>query len=282
MLNRWPATIKDVRDNRPDYEKLVEVLVAAVYQRFVTADSKVIDGGTNAGMHLFPLAQLVGPGGKVFGFEPNPEIVARIRQRIERDKLVQIEMFECAISDREGTCGFVLYPDKPAISHISHDGPLHEFAHGLQSTQISVRAVRLDDVVKEHISFIKFDLEGSDFLGLQGASHLLETSRPLVVFENGRGKAAAKFHYTPDDFFSFFEQKKYLLFDVHALPMTRDKWESVLVGWEAFAIPVEAAYTAVLLTFLQRFWASVFDWPLVTKWSECAALGRSLPSLRQI
>jgi FkbM family methyltransferase len=281
MLKRWPATIKDIRPVRPDYGKLVEVLVSAVYHRFVETGDKVIDGGTNAGMHLFPLAQLVGTEGRVFGFEPNPQLVARIRQRIERDKIPQIEMFECAISDEAGPCEFVIYADNSALSHIAHTGPRHTGTEGVETT-VTVARARIDDLVEGPISFIKMDLEGGDFRALQGATRVLEGSRPLVIFENGRSQAASRYNYSPEDFFSFFQRMRYALFDVHAVPFSRDKWDSGAIGWEAFAVPVEAPYTAVLLTFLQRYWASVIDWPLVPKWSDCAALGRALPNLRQI
>lgn len=282
MLKRWPATIKDIRPVRSDYGKLVEVLVSAVYHRFVESGDRVIDGGTNAGMHLFPLAQIVGPEGRVFGFEPNPKLVTKIKQRIERDKIVQIQMFDCAISDQAGSCEFVIYADNSALSHIGHHGPRHAGTEGVETTTLAVTAARIDDCVEGPISFIKMDLEGGDFRGLRGAAGILEGSRPLVIFENGRSQAASRYNYSPEDFFSFFQHMGYTLFDVHAVPFSRDKWDSGAIGWEAFAVPMEAPYMAVLLTFLQRYWASVMDWPLIARWPDCAALGKALPSLRQI
>lgn len=280
MLNRSPITFKDIRSFRPDYGHLLEVLVSAVYHRFLVKDACAIDGGTNVGMHLFPMARLVGPGGRIVGFEPNPEIVARIKARSETENLSQIQMHESALFDTNGELEFEIHADKPALSHLSYPGPQAEKTKKLSAKKIRVTTVRIDDVVSDPVSFVKLDLEGAEYRALLGAKNILVASRPLIVFEHGRDAAANQFGYAAGDLLEFFWSLEYLLFDVHGMPITTRTW--TLSGNEAVAIPREAPYTAVLLTFLQRFWASVQDWPIVTNWGECPRLGKDLPSLRQI
>jgi FkbM family methyltransferase len=280
MLSRRPLTIKDIRAFRKDYGMLVETLVSGIYHRFVQPGHHVIDAGANAGMHLFPLAQIVGKTGSVTAFEPNPELVAKLRQRAEN--AAQIHIHERALSDKEGMAEFVIYLGNSGLSHLSHSGSVHPEAKGLKSRRVSVETVRLDSYLKDPIAFIKSDLEGADFLGLRGAERILTECRPLIIAENGRAAAAQRFQFTTEDYFGYVAKVGYRIFDVHGMPLTPQSWSSDNVGWEAIFIPEEAEYTATILTFVQKFWSSVSDWPVITAWKECAELGKLLPSLRQI
>ncbi len=103
---------------------------------------------------------------------------------------------ECALSDHNGTENFLLALDDPPRSGFrEQDYPTeHE-----RTKQITVKVVRLDDLVPDSvkISFIKIDVEGAEYLVLQGAKETIRRGQPAIAFEYGK---AGMNHYgtTPE------------------------------------------------------------------------------------
>ena len=135
----------------------------------------------------------------------------------------------------------------------------------------------MEDVVSDNVAFIKCDLEGADLLGLRGAQAILEKSRPVIVFECGRQTAARQYGFSAEDLLGYFHDRRYLLFDVHGLPLTAESWNSDEMGWEYVAVPQEFKYLGNLMVFIQKFWATVSDLPYIGVFAECVLIGKTLP-----
>src|SRR5687768_1994453 len=73
---------------------------AEVMRQFVRPGDVVFDIGAHLGFYTLLLSKLAGEGGKVFAFEPNPELLPSLRRTLEEPKNVQL--FEVALSDKEG------------------------------------------------------------------------------------------------------------------------------------------------------------------------------------
>jgi len=72
----------------------------------------------------------------------------------------------------------------------------------------------LDEVLGDrHIDFIKIDVEGAEFDVLRGARRILESSRPLILFEFGLG-GAEYFGVDADKMFDYFGKHDFAVYTV--------------------------------------------------------------------
>ena len=81
------------------YEFALERLI----QRLLQPGDTFIDVGGNVGMLTLTGAAAVGSEGRVYAFEPNPEMAGRIRQVVELNGLAQVTVFQSGLADRCAT-----------------------------------------------------------------------------------------------------------------------------------------------------------------------------------
>lgn len=254
------------REARRDYGAQFEILVSVLYHQVVKAGDIVVDGGANAGLHAMPLARLVGPTGLLVAFEPNPPVFAALQRNVAQ---FSVELHQLALSDKQTMLNFVADEKRPGLSHLQH-----QFDQPAEATRtIAVQSVTLDSIVGARpISFIKLDLEGADFLALRGAARTLRKSRPPVIFENNRGWAAKCHHYTAEEFFAFFADIHYIIYDLHGHPLTRDSWEAKDMAFEFLALPEEnVSRNRHLLGIVAFFWREADQRPVLPEWKDCIA-----------
>ena len=170
-----------------------------VLQRLLKKDSNCIDVGCHKGEVLDQMLQFA-PSGQHFGFEPIPDLYSSLKERYNADKRVTI--FDVALSDESGSFQFNYVVSNPSYSGLlkrDYDRPTEK------DTQIQVRTERLDSVLSEKIpvDFMKIDVEGAEFIVLQGARQLIRREKPHIVFEFGMG-AANHYGVQPKDIFGFF------------------------------------------------------------------------------
>lgn len=264
------------RDNLASYGMWVEAFTAAFLAKSLGAGDIAVDIGVNAGMHLFPMSSLVGPTGYVFGFEANPNLVDRVENRLFKNSIEHVTIVSAAVNDHSGVGKFVIYPENPGLSHIQHGGPVNKNTQGKKSKVVDIEFATVDNHVDGAVSAIKSDIEGADFIGLRGAKTILESSRPLIVFENGRKAAADAFGYSIDDFFEYFDEVDYNLFDIHGYPLRKGQWESINICYETLAIPREDPRLLSIMDFIEKFWDSALKHEPIKGWGQCVATGRSI------
>jgi FkbM family methyltransferase len=158
--------------------------VRAQIKRWLTPGGCAADVGANVGWHALLMATIVGPGGRVFAFEPNDSTRERLNVGIHANHLDQIVVDSRALSDRIGTTGFAapkageLWDGTGHMTGATGDGP------GADGT---VSCVTLDAFVAERnldrLDFLKIDVEGWELSVLRGASHTLAALAPAIVFE---------------------------------------------------------------------------------------------------
>ena len=78
---------------------------ATLHLAEVLADSKavIVDVGANAGAFSLPIIKRAGKGARAALFEPNPVMRARLEVNLALNDLGAARVFDCAISDTEGT-----------------------------------------------------------------------------------------------------------------------------------------------------------------------------------
>ena len=149
----------------------------------------VADVGAHIGFYSVPFAQRLGClAGRVHCFEPVPANVQRLRQNIELNGVAEsCAVYEVALSDHSGEKTLALREDFLKGGTTGNASVLIDDGLDENFPNIVVRSVRLDDYVQAgqltRIDFIKADIEGHEYLFLEGAHQTIRHCRPVVCVE---------------------------------------------------------------------------------------------------
>ena len=224
---------------------LFEQVVKTAYRDFLQPSDYVVDVGAHTGYHMFPMAEAVGPKGKVFAFEPITRLYANLAVEIKKQGLKQVKLFNLALGDKAGKVFFSYFENQPAYSGLQQrPTPFYDDEGGLQEITVKCRLMDKKLPRFKKVSFLKLDIEGGEYRALMGCERVLAQSRPVVIFENGRGQSAKDYDYTADDFFSLFERHDMQVFLLTGEPFLREDWDKPINCWEFVALPSEKAYMA--------------------------------------
>jgi len=222
-----------------------EAIVQRIYEDLLTEGDAAIDVGANEGRHLFPMAQAVGPKGRIIAFEPITKLCRKLRSQARRRGFRNIRLHERAAAHEAGKSSFSLFERRKAFSGLKRrKTPFADAEGGLK--EISVMRCLIDSKRPwfRRISLIKMDIEGGEYHALLGAERILTRDRPVIIFENGRHSSSQLYGYTMEDFFGLFERHEYQLYVISGEPFTRDLWHSPIRCWEFVAYPKERAHLA--------------------------------------
>ena len=130
----------------------------------------VYDLGANAGFYTLIASRRVGESGRVVAFEPAPKNIANLKKHIKINRAKNAAVEAVAVSDTNEEVKFDVYAGG-AVGKISVTG-------------IPVRAVRLDDFIREERlpppDLMKIDVEGAEAAVLRGAENTLKEFKPVL------------------------------------------------------------------------------------------------------
>ncbi|MGH9692103.1 MAG: FkbM family methyltransferase [Candidatus Acidiferrales bacterium] len=140
------------------------------------------DVGAHTGFFSIIASRLVGRSGRIVAFEPDPTNAAGLRANIARNGITQIAVIQAAVWSSPGEVTF----ERASDASNRTQGHVTSMMDP-RLAQISVPAVRLDDIVFEARNpaphLIKMDVEGAEWGALQGASRLLSEVKPKLLCE---------------------------------------------------------------------------------------------------
>lgn len=165
------------------------------YQRVIREGDTILDVGANIGIHSRILAGLAGPLGRVFAFEPTPELFTCLEKN----------------TTSFGTCTCIpkaVYSKKATLQFGIHS---HSCTSNALLTQgadtiatITVDATSLDSWVVEsgitEVHFVKIDVEGAECEVLAGASQLVADHPQIVLMIEYCPSNLARFDVSPSDY----------------------------------------------------------------------------------
>jgi FkbM family methyltransferase len=158
----------------------------AAIRPFIKPGDTVVDGGANVGYFAAHLADMVGPNGKVYAFEPGPTPLAFLRQTGGSNRFGTIEVVAFALSNRAGTGTFFETEDILAKGYGRIDvRPSAKFS---KVGEFIVPVTSIDaffaDRDVSRLTFIKIDVEGQEKQVIWGMSGLLDSGyRPVLLTE---------------------------------------------------------------------------------------------------
>lgn len=145
----------------------------AFFGAYLKPGMRVIDVGANVGVYALWAARLVGPEGRVFAYEPNPNVAALLREGVVANGFQNVDVSEVALSDEVGEA-------------VLSDGGSSE--HGAIATKgegFPVALSTLDHDISRFgtVAMLKIDAEGAEENIIRGGHEFFKQIRPLVMFE---------------------------------------------------------------------------------------------------
>ncbi len=136
------------------------------------AGQTLFDVGANAGFYTLLGSKLVGPGGKVFAFEPLPANLGHLREHLRINHVTNTEVIAAAVGRSKGRLQFA-EAASPSMGRLDPGGGLEVDVVSLDEL-VAAGAVRPPDL-------IKMDIEGGEVEALKGARVVLATHRPQLL-----------------------------------------------------------------------------------------------------
>lgn len=146
--------------------------------RVTDRDDYALDIGANIGYFSLLLSQRVGPQGRVFNFEPHPDIFKKMKHNISSCK--NISPLNSALSEASGEMTLFIPVD------FNKNEGLASLESSENSRQVIIQAEALDDLFareNKKIDVIKIDVEGHELSVFKGGRKTLAKTQ-FVLFED--------------------------------------------------------------------------------------------------
>lgn len=174
-----------------------------------------MDIGANIGHMALHMARKVGPSGKIFAFEPVPDLFERLVENIARNAFGKvISAFELALSDQSGTAilGFA-----NSLTENQGMGSLVNIENEVISLKKQVRTETIDEFVQwmslTRLDFLKVDIQGAEILLLEGGHEVFSSLSPEMVIEFSSSDLYC-FNKSPLDLARILMDYKYRLYQI--------------------------------------------------------------------
>ena len=157
--------------------RLLEIFLAAL-----EPGDGFLDVGANVGIFAIPTASHVGRRGRVYAFEPAPDMANRLREMADANGVGdRLDLRRMALGEESATVALRMDPDDP-----SDATKRSLFVEGDVVAEVPVRA--LDDLVKSGelvldppLRAVKIDVEGAEVPCLRGMRSTLRSHQPGIV-----------------------------------------------------------------------------------------------------
>lgn len=183
-----------------DKNQYYDLLTEQIIKMSVNETSLCIDVGCHEGAFLRTMMRYA-PNGTFLAFEPLQHLFIKLKNFFISKN---VHIFDYALSNTEGEANFNYVITNPGYSGLikrKYDRPNEEDA------QITVQTHTLDSLMDNHtfgkIDFIKIDVEGAEYLVLEGAAKRIISDRPVIVFEHGIGGSDC-YGIGPEEIYNFF------------------------------------------------------------------------------
>jgi len=176
--------------NAEDVGVAPSLLAKGVYEPFETEFLKellkenmtVVNIGANIGYYTLIAANRVGPNGKVYAFEPEPQNYKLLVRNIEENGYKNISPIQVAVSDKKGT--LKLFLDKSNLG----DHSLAEQNIVEKNGSVEIETNSLDNFFEEYnkdfkVDLIQMDVQGAEGLILDGAKKIIGSNNLKIIME---------------------------------------------------------------------------------------------------
>jgi FkbM family methyltransferase len=155
-----------------------------LFRQFLKPGDVALDVGANIGAHTIPMAQIVGPSGLVYAFEPQRIVFQILCGNIALNELGNVEALQKGAgqsSDRNRIAALD-YGARNNYGGLSIGGDRGE----------KVEIIAIDELALSKVGLIKIDIEGMELEAVRGAKTTIERCRPVLYVENDRAEKSTE------------------------------------------------------------------------------------------
>ena len=173
---RWKGVAKLIYAFRDYYEPELAYL-----EKLLSPGKVFVDAGANFGIYTAMASKTVGEAGRVISFEPSVRAFPVLRYNIAINGFKNVRAFPLALTDKPGRA-WLYHHSAVGSDALAKDSTFDPDAYA----QI-IETESLDNVLRrisiEHVDAIKLDVQGAEELVLRGASEIVTSIRPVIMFE---------------------------------------------------------------------------------------------------
>jgi len=164
--------------------KVWEPHMHKVFEKYITKESIVIEGGAYIGAHTIKLAYL---SKFVHAFEPMPQSINTLLSNIELNNIENVKLYRKGLSDKIGITNYewceVNNPGCSGLANNPIGKPNLKNLFENITNDIKVDLINIDSLNLERVDFIKLDIEGYEILAIQGAMETIKRCKPIITLE---------------------------------------------------------------------------------------------------
>ena len=153
----------------------LEAFETEIIGKIIKPGMVVADIGANIGYYTLLMAQMVGPTGIVYAFEPEPNNYRLLVKNIAANFMLNVIPVSKAVSDRTGKVKLYICRE--------HRGDHKIFAGKDDRPSIEVDQVTMDDYFRNNpkLDLIKMDIQGSEHMVIKGFEKIDAANGQLIL-----------------------------------------------------------------------------------------------------
>jgi FkbM family methyltransferase len=200
----------DAMDSLGLYAKgIYEPLETSIVEHLVTPGDVVLDIGAHIGYYTLLFSSLVGESGKVFAFEPDQANFRVLEKNVAINRLSNVTLVQNAVSNLNGIAQ--LYVSR------SNSGDHQMYRSDSERPAVDVASLQLDsyfDNEVHDISFIKMDIQGSEWAALRGMERLVGRLPRLRIMTEFWPSGLVRAGADPAEFLAWFSRNGFRLYEI--------------------------------------------------------------------
>lgn len=213
---------------------LVQYIVSQIRPGFV-----MIDVGAHHGLYTLIVAyELKSRGweGVIHSFEPDPSNFTLLKYNICQNKLDKyVVLHQEAVANTEGEENLLIFAHENSANTLECNSHLYGNKDNKSVVTQPVKTVNLNSLLNKisGVNLIKMDIQGSEYLALEGAEKLITRNEPIIVVE------AVQEWETASKIKEFLVDHNYEIYSVDKNGiLCQQKSSDVFVSWDWIGLPI--------------------------------------------
>lgn len=155
-----------------DREKEIDLFCGLIKKHFC-----IIDIGANRGTYSYPISKRISRNGKLYLFEPLPELFYYLKNGFINKKNIFVYEKACGNIAQSKPIRIPLYNGTKGLGSASFVNNFKDFL------EMDLEVLKIDDLKLSRIDLLKIDVEGYETFVLEGALHSIRKSKPVILVE---------------------------------------------------------------------------------------------------
>lgn len=191
--------VNDYNNNKPAYfvgydncvitnelkkNKKWEPYIHEIFDKYITENSVIIEGGCHIGSHTVKLGMIAK---KVYAFEPYPRSYKLLSKNIELNNLKNVVVSKKGLSKNFDKVKFDwsgYNSGNPGGSGLSQNPIGRDHKSPIIPNDIPVELTTIDSLNLEKLDFIKLDIEGYEINAISGGINTIKKYKPIIILED--------------------------------------------------------------------------------------------------